>query len=168
MAIHCPHGQCGTGQFAPSFGRTYSSGEVEWLEPLTGSLASKRGILERLRREPMPHVIHFVGHGRVENNVPALRAADKAGEEAWLEVESLGQEIAANLQGKLRLECMLGKNWFYVAPPTNGRTAPAIRPATSARFSGLNHAKGSNQRDDLRPTERREHSTKSDVAPCRS
>jgi len=78
-------------------------GEVEWLEPLEGPNASKRAILQRIRQAPTPHVLHFVGHGRMDGGIAALRAADDSGEEVWLDVESLAQEISANLKGKLQL-----------------------------------------------------------------
>lgn len=79
------------------------TGEVQWLDSLEGPNTTKRAILQRLRQEPTPHVLHFVGHGRMDGGVAALRAADDAGEEVWLDVESLAQEIAANLRGKLQL-----------------------------------------------------------------
>ncbi|HRI63404.1 MAG TPA: CHAT domain-containing protein, partial [Polyangium sp.] len=106
-AVHvlaiAPTDEVGLVNLQQALSQRIPSGEVAWLEPLKGPMATKRSILERLRREPRPHVIHFVGHGRVEKDVPALRAADEADEECWLDVEVFAQEIAANLQGQLRL-----------------------------------------------------------------
>ena len=56
------------------------------------------------RREPVPHVLHFIGHGGLENGHPVLRLADDAdGNETWLPVELLAQQLEANLGGVLRL-----------------------------------------------------------------
>ncbi len=81
-----------------------SSGEIEWLEPIEAAGAKLPGIFDRLRRDPVPHVIHFLGHGGLEKGLPVLRMADDdEGEETWLEVEVLAQQLAANFHGMLRL-----------------------------------------------------------------
>jgi hypothetical protein len=82
-----------------------ASGEVEWLEPLTGARLQPRFLPELLRREPMPHILHFVGHGSVKSDgTPMLQFVDADGEERWLEVESLVEQIkASGLHKHLRL-----------------------------------------------------------------
>lgn len=81
-----------------------NAGEVEWLPPLEEAAATATNLFDRLRREPVPHVLHFIGHGGLENGHPVLRLADDAdGNETWLPVELLAQQLEANLEGVLRL-----------------------------------------------------------------
>lgn len=81
-----------------------ASGEMEWLEPLEGANATATGVFERLRREPVPNILHFLGHGGQDNGVAVLRLADTDdGDESWLPVELLAQQLKANLRGMLRL-----------------------------------------------------------------
>ena len=80
------------------------SGEIEWLEPIVGNATSVPYLFDRLRREPIPHVLHFLGHGSHENGVAVLRLADSSdGEETWLPVELFAQHLKANFRGFLRL-----------------------------------------------------------------
>jgi DNA-binding response OmpR family regulator len=80
------------------------AGEIQWFAPLVGSSANASNIFDRLRRKPVPHVVHFVGHGAQEKGNPVLRLADNEdGEEVWLPVELLAQQLEANLRGYLRL-----------------------------------------------------------------
>src|SRR5580704_6737876 len=63
-----------------------ASGEVAWLEPVVGPAARVPGLFDRLRR------------------VPVLRLADDDdGDEVWLQVELLAQQLAAGFRGELRL-----------------------------------------------------------------
>ncbi|MFY0577894.1 CHAT domain-containing protein [Cystobacter fuscus] len=81
-----------------------ASGEVEWLEPLTGPRSRKAALFERLRRQPEPHIIHFIGHGGLHEGRPVLRLADEEDEESWVSVELLAQQLhGAWGQGPLRL-----------------------------------------------------------------
>ncbi|WNG47122.1 CHAT domain-containing protein [Archangium minus] len=81
-----------------------SSGEIEWLEPLTGSRARRAPLFERLRRQPEPHIIHFTGHAGLHEGWPVLRLADEEGEESWLPVELLAQQLHRSWgRGPLRL-----------------------------------------------------------------
>lgn len=93
---------------APQIG----TGEIEWLEPLEGAVANASAILERLRQEPVPHILHFLGHGGIDQGVPMIRVADTDdGDESWLPVELLAQQLKASLRGYLRLvvlECCEG------------------------------------------------------------
>jgi hypothetical protein len=86
-------------------GPAIETGEIEWLEPIAGNLASKRSFFDQLRRGKTPHVLHFLGHGSVDaQGDPTLRVADdEDGEEVWIKVESLTQEFAASFGGDLRL-----------------------------------------------------------------
>ncbi len=80
------------------------SGELEWLEPLTGPRATKAFVQDRLRREPTPHVLHFIGHGGLdETQAPCLRLASQSGASAELKVELLAQELMAAFRTDLRL-----------------------------------------------------------------
>ncbi|KYG11381.1 hypothetical protein BE21_57700 [Sorangium cellulosum] len=80
-----------------------AAGEVEWLAPIEGQAAQLPWLFDRLRCEPIPHVIHVVGHGGVQDGVPVLRLADADGDERWLPVELLGQQLAAGFRSFLRL-----------------------------------------------------------------
>jgi hypothetical protein len=81
-----------------------ASGEIEWLEPLTGPRARRAALFERLRRQPEPHILHFTGHAGLHEGLPVLRLADEEGEEGWLPVELLAQQLhRAWGKGPLRL-----------------------------------------------------------------
>jgi hypothetical protein len=78
--------------------------ELEWLTPLTGAHVSKASVLQRLRQQPTPHILHFIGHGGLdEGGNPALRLADQEGQESWLKVELLAKELEALFRQDLRL-----------------------------------------------------------------
>ncbi|WP_224360422.1 CHAT domain-containing protein [Hyalangium versicolor] len=80
------------------------TGELEWLKPLTGSQASVSFLLNRLRYPPVPHILHFICHGGLdEAGHPTLRLADKEGQESWLKVELLAQELESLTRDTLRL-----------------------------------------------------------------
>lgn len=98
-----PTGSAGLTNLQQALADRMTSGEIEWLDPIEGAAANVTSLFDRLRREPIPHVIHFLGHGRVEKGIPQLRLADDDEEETWLEVELLAQQLAANFQGMLRL-----------------------------------------------------------------
>ncbi|WNG54658.1 CHAT domain-containing protein [Archangium gephyra] len=81
-----------------------NAGEIEWLEPLLGPGARLAYLFDRLKREPIPHIIHFIGHGGVNSKgAPILRFADEDGEESWLEVELLAQQLKEGCSKFLRL-----------------------------------------------------------------
>jgi CHAT domain-containing protein len=80
------------------------SGEIEWMEPLTGPRASKWFVQDRLRREPMPHILHFIGHGGLdETKAPSLQMASTAGEASGFKVELLAMELQSAFRKELRL-----------------------------------------------------------------
>lgn len=80
------------------------AGAVEWLEPIAGEGVDARGLFHRLRRSASPHVIHFLGHGRIDaQGGPALRLADGDDDETWLTAESLARELGASFKEDLRL-----------------------------------------------------------------
>jgi hypothetical protein len=81
-----------------------ASGEIAWLDPIEGSAACVTVLFARLRRGPIPHVLHFLGHGGLDGGEPALRLADDDdGDETWLRVELLAQQLKAGFQGAHRL-----------------------------------------------------------------
>src|SRR5262249_16440534 len=53
------------------------AGEVAWLDPMEGAMARRNHVLGRLGRAPIPHVLHFIGHGKVEEGKAALQVADE-------------------------------------------------------------------------------------------
>jgi CHAT domain-containing protein len=79
------------------------AGEIEWLEPLTGPFASKDGVQDRLRREPIPHILHFIGHGGLDEGSPSLQMASRVGEDPGFKVELLAMELESAFRNDLRL-----------------------------------------------------------------
>lgn len=80
-----------------------AAGEIEWLEPLTGARARWLSLASRLACKPFPHVIHFIGHGALEQGTPRLCLGDADDEGAWIHVERLGQQLQEELRRYLRL-----------------------------------------------------------------
>jgi len=107
-----PTGSASLASLKSALAERIKSGEIEWLDPIEGPAASASGLFERLRQEPVPHVLHFLGHGGIDQGAPALRLADNDdGEEVWLPAELLAQQLKASLRGFLRLvvlECCEG------------------------------------------------------------
>jgi hypothetical protein len=88
-------------------------GRIEWLEPLVGPRARRDHVLDRLQRAPVPHILHFIGHG---TSSPALQFADEEdgrdglasdeegrSKKSWLKVALLAQELEPAFRGDLRL-----------------------------------------------------------------
>ncbi len=99
-----PTGSAGLANLKQALEERISGNEVEWLDPIEGHEATKQAIFERLRREPIPHVVHFLGHGGIDNDLPALRMADdEDGEATWLPVELLAQQLGTTFRSRLRL-----------------------------------------------------------------
>ncbi len=99
-----PTGSAGLANLKQALAARIATGEVEWLDPVEGRAAKVPGILERLRCEPIPHVIHFLGHGGIDDQGrPALRMGDEDDEEKWLPAEVLAQQLASSFRGVLRL-----------------------------------------------------------------
>jgi hypothetical protein len=87
-----------------ALGEQIAAGEVDWLEPLTGGRTRLPFLFSRLEQEPAPHIIHFIGHGAVnEHGAPVLRLGDVDGEESWVEVELLAQHLTVGFRRSLRL-----------------------------------------------------------------
>ncbi|NUP04473.1 MAG: CHAT domain-containing protein [Polyangiaceae bacterium] len=80
-----------------------ASGEVSWLDPIEGSATRVAPLFDRLRRDPSPHVIHFVGHGRVRDGTPELQLADTDEGETWVAAELLATQLKAHFRTSLRL-----------------------------------------------------------------
>ena len=98
-----PQGGRSAGLLRAALSERIASGEIEWLDPIEGPAAEVRSLFQRLRREPFPHVIHFLGHGGAQDGVPVLRLADVDDEESWLPVELLAQQLKASFRGLLKL-----------------------------------------------------------------
>lgn len=80
------------------------SGAIEWLEPISGPEIGERILFDRIRKCIHPHIVHFIGHGRIEGGNPMFRLADDGdGNETWISAESFAREIQANFAGDLRL-----------------------------------------------------------------
>lgn len=88
-----------------SLGSAIDSGEVEWLEPITGADIQPKTLFDRLRRGETPHIVHFIGHGGIDmKGRPSLRLADdEDGEEVWLTAEALARELTPHFFEGLRL-----------------------------------------------------------------
>jgi CHAT domain-containing protein len=81
-----------------------AAGEIQWLEPLMGINARLPYLLDRLKRGPVPHILHFFGHGSVSREgKPLLQLRDKDGEETWIPVELLAQHLREGFRESLRL-----------------------------------------------------------------
>ncbi|MCP3097381.1 CHAT domain-containing protein [Myxococcus sp. K15C18031901] len=79
------------------------SGHLEWLEPLTGARARLGFVEKRLMKAPVPHILHFIGHGTATPS-PALQLAeDVDGHESWLKVALLGNLLRPAFAEDLRL-----------------------------------------------------------------
>ncbi len=107
-----PSGNAGLAMLRTALQTRIDAGEVAWLPPIEGPIRTQY-LFERLRREPIPHVIHFLGHGSLQNGVPALRISDSNDDddETWLPVELLAQQLQVSFHHSLRLvvlECCEG------------------------------------------------------------
>ncbi len=82
-----------------------AAGAIEWLPPIAGAQASGTRLLELLRRAEAPHIIHWIGHGGLdERGHPRLLLGDSGnGEESWLLAETLAQELRSSIGEALRL-----------------------------------------------------------------
>lgn len=99
-----PTGSAGLANLKQALQERINSEEIDWLDPIDGRAAKVPGILDRLRREPIPHVIHFLGHGGIDDcGRPTLRMGDDDEEQKWLPVEVLAQQLASTFRGTLRL-----------------------------------------------------------------
>jgi hypothetical protein len=111
------------------------AGEVEWLEPLHGSKVRLSTLVERLHREPVPHIIHFLGHGGLsEDGAPALRLADEDGEARWLKAELLAQYLRPCLRTLLRLVVLEACEG---ARRGEDQTAPGMMASAAERLVSL-------------------------------
>ncbi|WP_224364394.1 CHAT domain-containing protein [Hyalangium versicolor] len=91
------------GRLKSLLSESLASGELEWLEPLVGSKASKAAVENRLRQEPVPHILHFIGHGSMENGSPTLQMATGSEQEPGYRVNLLAGELRNLFRHQLRL-----------------------------------------------------------------
>jgi hypothetical protein len=104
LLVISPTDEGAPGRLRAMLNESIQAGEIEWLEPLIGSQASKAGVQDRLRREPIPHILHFIGHGGLdEGKNPSLQMASRAGEDPWFKVELLAMELESAFRNDLRL-----------------------------------------------------------------
>ncbi len=107
-----PNGSTGLATLKSALQERIDAGEIEFLDPIEGLAAHPRHLFPRLRREPLPHVIHFVGHGGMNRGVASIRLDDGSeDDEMWLPVELLAQQLQSSFRGALRLvvlECCEG------------------------------------------------------------
>lgn len=82
-----------------------AAGAIEWLAPIAGAQATRGRLLELLRNAESPHVLHWIGHGGLdERGNPRLQLADEGpGEASWLLAETLAQELRGAVGESLRL-----------------------------------------------------------------
>lgn len=78
------------------------AGEVV-LDVREGLAAEPRRLLEHLRAGDAPNVLHFVCHGGVARDAPALLLGDPDDEAMWLSVAVLAQHLETWCSGPLRL-----------------------------------------------------------------
>jgi hypothetical protein len=107
-----PNGDASLEVLTSALADQVAAGAIELLDPVKDLAASATALFDRLRREPIPHVLHFLGHGGHDKGVPVVRLADDDdGEETWLPVELLAQQLKASFGDFLRLivlECCEG------------------------------------------------------------
>lgn len=105
LAIAPNSGELSLNLLRTTLAESIAAGEIEWLNPITQAMASKRTIFDAIRRSKTPHIIHFLGHAGMDpNGNPILRLADDDdGEETWLQVQVFADELKACFAGDLRL-----------------------------------------------------------------
>lgn len=104
LAIAPTSGEEGLSALEGALHDSIAAGEIEWLAPITGAQARVDYLFDQLSHRESPHVLHFLGHGRVdEQGNPALRLADdEYGGESWLKAESFARELEASFDTDLR------------------------------------------------------------------
>ncbi len=126
---------------------TQTSSAVEWLDPILGPNTTWEHVNRRIRTaNERPHVVHFFGHGRLQNSDP--EAPDKPGaslvglsndandDEAWITAETLADELHANFADGLRL--LVLETCSGAAPGAFGSAAQIlIRSGVHATLSYL-------------------------------
>jgi len=105
LAIAPGKDEYGLAALRNSLAASIEAGEIEWLDPISGSDINARVLFDKLRRGKSPHILHFLGHGSVDvGGRPVLRLADdEDGEEVWLPVEAFARELEVGFTEDLRL-----------------------------------------------------------------
>jgi CHAT domain-containing protein len=82
-----------------------AAGEVEWLPALRGEQARWSRLMARLDEGPVPHILHFIGHGRLnaQGEPELLFAPEEDGEEGWIQVNTLAPLLTESCRKQLRL-----------------------------------------------------------------
>ncbi len=103
LLVISPEDPDAPGRLKSLLSESLASGELAWLEPLIGLKASKAGVENRLRLEPVPHILHFIGHGGLEGGSASLRMAAGSEQEPGYPVRLLADELRNLFRNELRL-----------------------------------------------------------------
>jgi hypothetical protein len=103
LIVLAPGGGGGVFRLRQAIEPCIAAGEIAWLDPIEGPAARLPALLDRLGRDRVPNVIHFIGRAGLDDGVPALRLADVDGAPTWLRVADLAHKIAADARGFTRL-----------------------------------------------------------------
>ncbi|HEU4728792.1 MAG TPA: CHAT domain-containing protein [Kofleriaceae bacterium] len=81
-----------------------AANEVIWLAPIDAEHAQLEYLFDRLGKEPVPHILHFVGHGGLHDGKPALQLAGGTEDApAWIDVEDLAMQLRSAGKDSVRL-----------------------------------------------------------------
>jgi hypothetical protein len=81
-----------------------ATNEVAFLPPIGPDQARVEYLFDRLGKDPMPHILHFVGHGGMHGGKPALQLADDAsGDPTWIDAELLAAQLRAAPRDRVQL-----------------------------------------------------------------
>lgn len=88
-----------------ALGPAIETGEIEWLDPITGPDVNAKVLYDKLRRGKTPNILHWIGHGGIDmKGRPSLRLADdEDGEEVWMTAEAIARELSSHFYEELRL-----------------------------------------------------------------
>ncbi|MCB9763568.1 MAG: CHAT domain-containing protein [Alphaproteobacteria bacterium] len=117
------------------------------------------GLVERLSQGPAPHVLHVIGHGRLNGDQPQLALGPTNDPAAWVAAESLAQALPAatrlvylecceggaiprvdsaraTMSGGERLAAVAGASIVHLAPVDANKAHPLARAFYRALFGG--------------------------------
>jgi len=98
-----PTGNAGLDNLKQALNDRIETGEIEWLDPILVGDAQVKDLAQQLQSRGAPHILHFLGHGRLTNDLPYLRFADVDDEEKWLPVKVFVDQLPASYFKTLRL-----------------------------------------------------------------
>lgn len=104
VLVVSPLGQEPIERIQQALSERIASNEVVWLPPIDPEHARLDYLFDRLGKEPVPHIIHFVGHGGLHDGKPALQLAGGTEDApAWIDVEDLGAQVRSAAKDSVRL-----------------------------------------------------------------